>query len=54
MKKIRVIGFIVFLASAWLDVAHADHHALKIDQKEGVGVYLFGIIHKNTVYDRLL
>lgn len=40
MKKIGVIGFIVFFIVVWLGVAQADHHAVKIAEKEGVGKYL--------------
>lgn len=40
MKKIGVIGFIVFFTVVWLGVAQADHHAVKIAEKEGVGKYL--------------
>lgn len=39
-EKTGLIGFIVFLAVVWFGVALADHHAVKIAMKEGVGEYL--------------
>jgi predicted lipoprotein with Yx(FWY)xxD motif len=40
MKKTAFIGFIIFLVVAWFGVALADHHAVKIAEKEGIGKYL--------------
>jgi predicted lipoprotein with Yx(FWY)xxD motif len=40
MKRIMVAGFAALLLVGWIGVALADHHAVKIAEKEGLGKYL--------------
>ena len=41
MKKTVFLGFIVFLVATWFGIAFADHHAIKIAEKEGIGKHLY-------------
>lgn len=40
MRKIVFTVFVLFIIAGWIGIASADHHAVKVTNKEGLGKYL--------------
>jgi predicted lipoprotein with Yx(FWY)xxD motif len=40
MRRLMLIGIVALIAVAWMGIAQADNHAVKVAEKEGLGKYL--------------